>query len=237
MSERPSGCRVGESSKDSNDNFSFPSSLTLVILETFYAGFTALAQVIGIGLSIWLVDRMGRRKLVLLSLSAVTCSLIGLYVHHKAFPFVALIISHLVDVFTCSVEDFRSTWPASRQNLSSRRLVLNARHVRPWCGVVSRRTVTTASRLTVAAFAEVTVRQAPKRALLTSTCVRFQRKSGFTTLVPTPLAGCPSFSWFPISSPLACKFIERRTVSSLYAALTSSATSPTCYAVVWAVSL
>jgi MFS family permease len=85
MSERPSGCRVGESSKDSNDNFPCPSSLTLVILETFYAGFTALAQVIGIGLSIWLVDRMGRRKLVLLSLSAVTCSLIGLYVHHTAF--------------------------------------------------------------------------------------------------------------------------------------------------------
>eukprot|EP00977_Amphora_coffeiformis_P006593 scaffold1424_cov168-Amphora_coffeaeformis.AAC.6 len=42
------------------------------------SGFTALAQVIGIGLSIYLVDFMGRRKLVLLSLTAVTISLLGL---------------------------------------------------------------------------------------------------------------------------------------------------------------
>ena len=42
------------------------------------SGFTALAQVIGIGLSIYLVDHMGRRKLVLLSLLAVTISLMGL---------------------------------------------------------------------------------------------------------------------------------------------------------------
>lgn len=42
------------------------------------SGFTALAQVIGIGLSIYLVDFMGRRKLILLSLSAVTISLLGL---------------------------------------------------------------------------------------------------------------------------------------------------------------
>ena len=42
------------------------------------SGFTALAQVIGIGLSIYLVDFMGRRKLVLLSLLAVTISLFGL---------------------------------------------------------------------------------------------------------------------------------------------------------------
>jgi hypothetical protein len=41
------------------------------MISTLYSGFTALAQVIGIGLSIWLVDRMGRRKLVLLSLCAV----------------------------------------------------------------------------------------------------------------------------------------------------------------------
>ena len=42
------------------------------------SGFTALAQVVGIGLSIFLVDHMGRRKLVLLSLLAVTVSLLGL---------------------------------------------------------------------------------------------------------------------------------------------------------------
>lgn len=42
------------------------------------SGFTALAQVIGIGISIYLVDQMGRRTLVLASLSAVTVSLLGL---------------------------------------------------------------------------------------------------------------------------------------------------------------
>lgn len=42
------------------------------------SGFTALAQVIGIGISIFLVDRMGRRTLVLSSLFFVTISLIGL---------------------------------------------------------------------------------------------------------------------------------------------------------------
>jgi MFS transporter, SP family, solute carrier family 2 (myo-inositol transporter), member 13 len=42
------------------------------------SGFTALAQVLGIGISIYLVDRLGRRTLVLTSLSAVTVSLLGL---------------------------------------------------------------------------------------------------------------------------------------------------------------
>ena len=42
------------------------------------SGFTALAQVVGIGISIYLVDRTGRRRLVLMSLSAVTVSLLGL---------------------------------------------------------------------------------------------------------------------------------------------------------------
>jgi MFS transporter, SP family, solute carrier family 2 (myo-inositol transporter), member 13 len=42
------------------------------------SGFTALAQVIGIATSIALVDRLGRRTLVLWSLVAVTISLIGL---------------------------------------------------------------------------------------------------------------------------------------------------------------
>ena len=42
------------------------------------SGFTALAQVIGIATSIYLVDRVGRRTLVLGSLAFVTLSLIGL---------------------------------------------------------------------------------------------------------------------------------------------------------------
>lgn len=42
------------------------------------SGFTALAQVIGIGTSIFLVDRVGRRTLVLWSLACVTISLVGL---------------------------------------------------------------------------------------------------------------------------------------------------------------
>lgn len=48
------------------------------VTSVWLSGFTALAQVIGIGLSIYLVDFMGRRKLILLSLLAVTISLIGL---------------------------------------------------------------------------------------------------------------------------------------------------------------
>jgi SP family myo-inositol transporter-like MFS transporter 13 len=42
------------------------------------SGFTALAQVLGIAVSIVLVDRMGRRQLVLGSLGAVAVSLLGL---------------------------------------------------------------------------------------------------------------------------------------------------------------
>jgi SP family myo-inositol transporter-like MFS transporter 13 len=42
------------------------------------SGFTALAQVLGIGISIFLVDRVGRRTLVLGSLVGVSVSLLGL---------------------------------------------------------------------------------------------------------------------------------------------------------------
>eukprot|EP00522_Entomoneis_paludosa_P007008 CAMPEP_0172442992 /NCGR_PEP_ID=MMETSP1065-20121228/3307_1 /TAXON_ID=265537 /ORGANISM="Amphiprora paludosa, Strain CCMP125" /LENGTH=714 /DNA_ID=CAMNT_0013193045 /DNA_START=156 /DNA_END=2296 /DNA_ORIENTATION=+ len=42
------------------------------------SGFTALALALGVACSIYLVDRTGRRKLVLLSLAAVTVSLLGL---------------------------------------------------------------------------------------------------------------------------------------------------------------
>lgn len=42
------------------------------------SGFTALAQVIGVAASIYLVDRVGRRILVLVSLSLVFVSLVGL---------------------------------------------------------------------------------------------------------------------------------------------------------------
>lgn len=46
--------------------------------SVWLSGFTALAQVVGIGISIVLVDRVGRRTLVLSSLAAVTISLLGL---------------------------------------------------------------------------------------------------------------------------------------------------------------
>ncbi len=42
------------------------------------SGFTALAQVIGIGISIVLVERVGRRKLVLTSLALITVCLVGM---------------------------------------------------------------------------------------------------------------------------------------------------------------
>lgn len=48
------------------------------VSAVWLSGFTALAQVIGIAISIYLVDRVGRRTLVLSSLSAVTVSLLGL---------------------------------------------------------------------------------------------------------------------------------------------------------------
>lgn len=48
------------------------------ITSIWLSGFTALAQVIGIGISIYLVERKGRRCLVLSSLSAVTICLFGL---------------------------------------------------------------------------------------------------------------------------------------------------------------
>jgi MFS transporter, SP family, solute carrier family 2 (myo-inositol transporter), member 13 len=48
------------------------------VSSVWLSGFTALAQVLGIGISIALVDRVGRRTLVLWSLVAVTISLLGL---------------------------------------------------------------------------------------------------------------------------------------------------------------
>jgi MFS transporter, SP family, solute carrier family 2 (myo-inositol transporter), member 13 len=48
------------------------------VTSVWLSGFTALAQVIGIAISIVLVDHVGRRTLVLYSLTAVTISLIGL---------------------------------------------------------------------------------------------------------------------------------------------------------------
>jgi MFS transporter, SP family, solute carrier family 2 (myo-inositol transporter), member 13 len=48
------------------------------VTAVWLSGFTALAQVIGVVISIYLVDRIGRRTLVLVSLTFVTISLIGL---------------------------------------------------------------------------------------------------------------------------------------------------------------
>ena len=48
------------------------------VTSVWLSGFTALAQVAGIAVSIYLVDRRGRRTLVLSSLVAVTLSLLGL---------------------------------------------------------------------------------------------------------------------------------------------------------------
>lgn len=48
------------------------------ITSVWLSGFTALAQVLGIALSIYFVDKTGRRTLVLTSLALVTISLIGL---------------------------------------------------------------------------------------------------------------------------------------------------------------
>lgn len=46
--------------------------------SVWLSGFTALAQVVGIGFSIYFVERWGRRQLVLTSLALVTVCLIGL---------------------------------------------------------------------------------------------------------------------------------------------------------------
>ena len=48
------------------------------VTSVWLSGFTALAQVAGIGVSIRLVDKLGRRTLVLSSLAVVTVSLLGL---------------------------------------------------------------------------------------------------------------------------------------------------------------
>jgi SP family myo-inositol transporter-like MFS transporter 13 len=48
------------------------------LTAVWLSGFTALAQVVGIATSIFLVDRLGRRTLVLCSLGCVTLSLAGL---------------------------------------------------------------------------------------------------------------------------------------------------------------
>jgi SP family myo-inositol transporter-like MFS transporter 13 len=48
------------------------------LTSVWLSGFTALAQVLGVGISIFLVDTMGRRTLVLYSLGFVTLSLFGI---------------------------------------------------------------------------------------------------------------------------------------------------------------
>jgi MFS transporter, SP family, solute carrier family 2 (myo-inositol transporter), member 13 len=48
------------------------------VTSIWLSGFTALAQVAGVGISIYLVDYWGRRTLILSSLAAVTISLIGI---------------------------------------------------------------------------------------------------------------------------------------------------------------
>ena len=48
------------------------------VTAVWLSGFTALAQVVGVAISIFLVDRVGRRALVLSSLVGVALSLIGL---------------------------------------------------------------------------------------------------------------------------------------------------------------
>lgn len=48
------------------------------VTSVWLSGFTALAQVIGVGISLVLVDRVGRRILILYSLGFVTLSLFGL---------------------------------------------------------------------------------------------------------------------------------------------------------------
>jgi MFS transporter, SP family, solute carrier family 2 (myo-inositol transporter), member 13 len=48
------------------------------VTSIWLSGFTALAQVAGVGISIYLVDHWGRRTLILSSLGAVAISLIGL---------------------------------------------------------------------------------------------------------------------------------------------------------------
>jgi SP family myo-inositol transporter-like MFS transporter 13 len=48
------------------------------LTSVWLSGFTALAQVLGVGISIFLVDSMGRRTLVLYSLGFVTFSLFGI---------------------------------------------------------------------------------------------------------------------------------------------------------------
>lgn len=48
------------------------------VTAVWLSGFTALAQVLGVAISIFLVDRVGRRALVLSSLVGVALSLIGL---------------------------------------------------------------------------------------------------------------------------------------------------------------
>jgi SP family myo-inositol transporter-like MFS transporter 13 len=53
-------------------------SFLLEITSVWLSGFTALAQVIGIAFSIYFVERLGRRQLVLWSLLFVTLCLVGL---------------------------------------------------------------------------------------------------------------------------------------------------------------
>jgi MFS transporter, SP family, solute carrier family 2 (myo-inositol transporter), member 13 len=66
------------------------------------SGFTALAQVIGVAASIYLVDRVGRRILILVSLSLVFVSLVGL-----GFTF------YLARVMSDTVQDAQETCQTS----------------------------------------------------------------------------------------------------------------------------
>lgn len=63
------------------------------LTSVWLSGFTALAQVLGVGISIFLVDTMGRRTLVLYSLGFVTLSLFGI----GASFYLARILSSPVD--------------------------------------------------------------------------------------------------------------------------------------------
>lgn len=70
--------------------------------SVWLAGFTALAQVVGIALSIYLVERVGRRTLVLTSLGLVTCSLTGLGASFYLSRITSLAVTQADD--TCAVQ-------------------------------------------------------------------------------------------------------------------------------------
>ena len=71
------------------------------IMSIWLSGFTALAQVAGIIVSIFLVDRAGRRTLVLVSLSLVTLALFGMGL---SFYFARVMSSPVLDIPTTDKE-------------------------------------------------------------------------------------------------------------------------------------